>query len=185
MKTYVHLWHRLAELFIGWRCFRQNCIHFMFNILFSPKIVPFMRSCGKIWYSHAGHGWQYKMAHCAFNAGQLRQEYRNTLVIFNIYCLFAATMVTRTLSLLHYIRPLPSTLIHWTVFFSVLVPVINGTYCYLELTDVNWYMQTKLICLIITSRSKKTEQKQRSDSWCCVRHAYVFKMRKKGNPYLL
>jgi hypothetical protein len=36
--------------------------HFMFSNFFS-KIVLFIRSCGKIWYSQTGHTWQYNTAH--------------------------------------------------------------------------------------------------------------------------
>ena len=32
---------------------------------------------------------------CTLHAGQLRQEYRHTLRIFNTYCFSAATMVSR------------------------------------------------------------------------------------------
>jgi hypothetical protein len=34
---------------------------FVFNNMF-PKIVPFMRLCGKIWWSQRGHGLQYSAA---------------------------------------------------------------------------------------------------------------------------
>jgi hypothetical protein len=39
--------------------------HFMFK-KFLPEIVPFMRQCGKTWYSQTGHRWQYNMeqVHC-------------------------------------------------------------------------------------------------------------------------
>jgi hypothetical protein len=43
-------------------CRESQEAHFMFNNFF-PKIVPFMRQCGKIWYSQTGHRWQYNMAH--------------------------------------------------------------------------------------------------------------------------
>jgi len=33
--------------------------HILFSITFSPYIVIVMRQCGKIWYSHTGHRWQY------------------------------------------------------------------------------------------------------------------------------
>jgi hypothetical protein len=42
-------------------CRENQNTHFMFNNLF-PKIVLFMRKCGKIWYSRTGHR-QYNMAH--------------------------------------------------------------------------------------------------------------------------
>jgi hypothetical protein len=38
--------------------------HFVVNIYFSPpKIVPFMRKCGKIWYCRTGHRWQDNTTH--------------------------------------------------------------------------------------------------------------------------
>ena len=37
--------------------------HFSYSIIFSPKIVPFMRLCGKILYNLADHRWQYNTAH--------------------------------------------------------------------------------------------------------------------------
>jgi len=37
-------------------------MHFVFTIFPPPKMVPFMRYCGKIWQSHAGDGWNYSMA---------------------------------------------------------------------------------------------------------------------------
>jgi len=33
---------------------------------FSPKLVPFMRKCGKIWQSRTGHRWRYGA--CALHA---------------------------------------------------------------------------------------------------------------------
>ena len=58
----------------------QNCrenqnARFMFNNFF-PKIVPFLRQCGKIWWSRRGHKWQYNSAHAL---GLLdNQGYRHT-----------------------------------------------------------------------------------------------------------
>ena len=51
MKTYVHLWF-LAEFFLEGETLQTKIvekikIHFIFNNYF-PKIVPFMRKCGKI-----------------------------------------------------------------------------------------------------------------------------------------
>jgi hypothetical protein len=35
-----------------------------------PKIVPFMRWCGKMWYSQTGHRWQYDVQkRCDLHAG--------------------------------------------------------------------------------------------------------------------
>jgi hypothetical protein len=44
----------------------------MFSNLFFSEIALFMRKCGKILYSLAGHGWQYGA--CALHAGDLRLQ---------------------------------------------------------------------------------------------------------------
>jgi hypothetical protein len=36
--------------------------HFLCSVIFPPEIVPFMRLCGKIWYSQTGHRFQNNMA---------------------------------------------------------------------------------------------------------------------------
>jgi hypothetical protein len=78
-----NVWHKLVE---------KIKTHFMLNNLF-PKIMPFMRWCGKIWYSQTGYRWQYNMAHalCMLD----NWGYRHTLRICNTYCLSMATMVWR------------------------------------------------------------------------------------------
>ena len=43
-------------------CRENQNTHFMFNNIF-PKIMTFMRQCGKIWYSRTCHSWQYNMVH--------------------------------------------------------------------------------------------------------------------------
>jgi len=70
--------------------------HFVIN--FFPKIVPFMRQCGRRRHGQRSHRWQYSTAQkiCGLRSGHLRQEYRHTLRIFNTYYFSAATMVTRT-----------------------------------------------------------------------------------------
>jgi len=45
----------------GKSCREDENTHFTFDT-FLPKIVLFM-ICGKVLYSHAGHRWQYNMAH--------------------------------------------------------------------------------------------------------------------------
>jgi hypothetical protein len=42
-------------------CRENQNTHFMFSnfFFFLSKIVPFRRQCGKIWWSRAGHRWQY------------------------------------------------------------------------------------------------------------------------------
>jgi len=39
-------------------CTENQNTHFTFHNSL-PKIVPFMRQCGKIWYSWTGHRWWY------------------------------------------------------------------------------------------------------------------------------
>jgi hypothetical protein len=39
-------------------CTENRNTHFVFSNVFQ-KIVPFMRKCGKIWWSHRGCRWQY------------------------------------------------------------------------------------------------------------------------------
>jgi len=47
-------------------CTENQNTHFVFSNFFPPKIVPFMRQCGEVWYSGTGHRWQYGT--CAFHA---------------------------------------------------------------------------------------------------------------------
>jgi len=47
-------------------CRENQNTHFVFSNFFS-KIVPFMRKCGKILYSWAGHRWKYSA--CAVHDG--------------------------------------------------------------------------------------------------------------------
>ena len=65
MKTYVHLWY-LAEFFLESAMFQTKVVekikaHFYVQQLL-PKIVPFVRRCGKIQYSQTGHR-QYTTSH--------------------------------------------------------------------------------------------------------------------------
>jgi len=39
----------------------------LYPIIFSLKIIPFMRQCGIIFYSQTGHRWQYDV--CKLHAG--------------------------------------------------------------------------------------------------------------------
>ena len=54
MNKYVHLMYCLAEFFLEWGMFQKNFVskskYIMVNNIF-PKIVPFLRSCGKIRWS--------------------------------------------------------------------------------------------------------------------------------------
>ena len=88
-------------------CKENQNTHFVFNNspLPPPKIVPFVRKCGKIWYSRAGHRWQYTTAHAYCTLHTL--GYRHTLRIFNTYCFSTATKVTRTRQKCYVIRTLP------------------------------------------------------------------------------
>ena len=68
------MWQYLAEFFLEWETFPKICrenqnTHFMFNNFF-PKIVPFMRWCRKIRWSHRGRKWQ--CGACALHAGLVR-----------------------------------------------------------------------------------------------------------------
>jgi len=42
--------------------------YFMFNPVFT-KIVPFMRQCGKVWYSRTDHRKQYNTVHALCTLG--------------------------------------------------------------------------------------------------------------------
>jgi len=65
-------------------CAENQETHFIFSNFFPPKIAPFGRKCGKIWYSQTDHRWQHSTAHvhCTLD----NQGYRHTLRICNIYC---------------------------------------------------------------------------------------------------
>ena len=67
--------------------------HFMFNNIFSLKIMPYMRQRGKILYGRTGHRW--KSGTCTFTLDAL--GYKHTFSICNIYCFSTTTMVARTL----------------------------------------------------------------------------------------
>jgi len=75
-------------------CRENKNIYFMFKT-FSPNIMRFMRSCGKMWYSQTAHGIQYNTAHglCLPD----NKGYQHTLKICNTYCFSTATIVIRTL----------------------------------------------------------------------------------------
>ena len=81
----------------------QNCrenqnTHFVFSNFIS-KTVPFMRKCGKILYSRAGHRWQY-------GAWALRAEYlslqTHALRLCNTHCFSAAKKLHELASMLRY-----------------------------------------------------------------------------------
>jgi hypothetical protein len=60
----------------------------LLSVTFSPKIMPFMRYCGKIRYSPTGHRWQYNTAHALGMVDN--QGYRHTLGICNTFCFSSA-----------------------------------------------------------------------------------------------
>jgi hypothetical protein len=67
MNTNIHLWYR-AEFLVEFAdkfCKQNHNTHFS-SISYLTKIVPFMRQCGKIWYSTAGHRCQYNKAHAHY-----------------------------------------------------------------------------------------------------------------------
>jgi len=71
-----HCLSYLAHFFLEWEMFQTKVVekiktHMLRSVTFS-KIVPFMRKCGKILQSGAGHRWQYGA--CALHAGYLRLQ---------------------------------------------------------------------------------------------------------------
>jgi hypothetical protein len=69
--------------------------HLMFYNFFSPKIVSFIRQCGKILLSLADHWRQY-------GASALHAGYKHTRRIWNTYCFSTPTTAARTRSMLRY-----------------------------------------------------------------------------------
>ena len=66
MKTNILFDHTFSVLLRAWNVLDKYCrenqnTHFVFSNLFFffSNIVPFMRWNGRIWYSLAGHGWEY------------------------------------------------------------------------------------------------------------------------------
>ena len=83
------------------KSYREKSKHtFYIKCLFSPKSVPFMRKCRKLWWSQRGHKWQYHMTHprCMLdNQGCMRTPtctYTHR-EICNTYFFSLATMVSR------------------------------------------------------------------------------------------
>jgi hypothetical protein len=96
VKTNTYFLLYLAQLFLEWEMFRTNVVEeiktYVFcPITFFPKIVSFMRQCGKILYSQRSHRWQYG-SHCMLD----NWGYKHILRIRNTYCFSIATMVTLT-----------------------------------------------------------------------------------------
>ena len=76
-------------------CRENQNTHFVFGD-FSSKNVSFMRKCGKILWSGAGHRWQYGA--CALHAGYLRLQ-THTLMLYNTHCF--STTTTAAVTRLH------------------------------------------------------------------------------------
>jgi hypothetical protein len=75
--TLTLFWSYLAQFFTELENFRTNIVnkikkHILRAGNFFPKIVPFIKYCGKILYSRAGHKWP--CGECAFHAGYLRLQ---------------------------------------------------------------------------------------------------------------
>ena len=56
----VNLWYFVAELLLKWEMFWAKVVdkiktHILCSVTFFPKIVPFMRERGKIWWGQRGH----------------------------------------------------------------------------------------------------------------------------------
>jgi hypothetical protein len=101
---YTFLSH-LAHFFLEWEMFETYVVEkiktpILCSITFFPKIVAFMRKCGKILQNRAGHRWQYGA--CALRAGY-------KLIICNTYFFHSKNgyanqpqiYVIRTLPVLH------------------------------------------------------------------------------------
>ena len=71
--SYISLFIVESEMFQTKVVMKNQNTHFVFsNFFFLSKIVPFMRKCGKIFKSGAGHIWQY--CACALHAGYIRLQ---------------------------------------------------------------------------------------------------------------
>jgi len=78
------------------------CVQWLF---FLSKIEPFMRKCGKIWYSQTGHRWQYGA--CALHAGYLRLQ-THTHSQYVLLIIFSTTIILdRSHLIVAYIHTLP------------------------------------------------------------------------------
>jgi hypothetical protein len=89
-------------------CRKNQNTHFVFSNFF-PKVVPFMRQCGKIWWSQRGHKWRHNVAHTRYmlekqgytpthqgtctHARALTRTHRQKC---NTYCFSTAIIVART-----------------------------------------------------------------------------------------
>jgi hypothetical protein len=65
VTTFAHLREPLSQ-FLKYEIFRAKVVetkNILISITFFPKIVPFIRQCGKIWQNQTGHGSQHNTAH--------------------------------------------------------------------------------------------------------------------------
>jgi len=99
--------HRRILRNVSDKCCRKTKEHVFCSIIFFWNIVPFMRKCGKIFYSRKGHRWQYNRAHslCILDKKMLQAHTQNMwyFLLFhchNDYAIASYCYVLRKLSLL-------------------------------------------------------------------------------------
>jgi hypothetical protein len=119
-------------------CRENQNTQFMFSNIF-PKVAPFMRKCGKIWYSQTGHRWQNTAyaALCVLD----KYRYRHILRICNTYCFSTATIVTQTRLNFTFIRTL---LLLFPVYCSHRLPGIEPWFLgwqFFYLVSYGWTVQ--------------------------------------------
>jgi hypothetical protein len=56
------------EKYFGKKSWRKSKHILCLITFFPPKIVPFVRQCGQIWWSQTDHRWQYNNGACALRA---------------------------------------------------------------------------------------------------------------------
>jgi hypothetical protein len=113
-------------------CKENQNTHCVLSNYFS-KIVPFMRKCGKILYSGAGHRLQYGA--CALHAGYLRLQIHThagcvTLIVFPLQQWVAQTRLYVTLYV-HCLSCLNYSLFHFVI--ALLYPLLKHSHFYLFL----------------------------------------------------
>ena len=93
------------------KCFRQTLYrkskHTLCSITFFPKIVPFMRQSGKIFYSRTRHIQQHNMVHGS-----------RTLIVCNTHCFSTAKMVRRTRLSVKFLRTLSALFFHTNIIIT-------------------------------------------------------------------
>jgi len=91
----------------------QNQNTFLFSIIFPSKIVPFMKKCGKIWYSQTYNNTAH--THCMLN----NYGFKHTLRICNTRRFSTTTIVAWKRPIVMFIRTLPVSL----MLYSYLRPI--------------------------------------------------------------